>query len=127
MLIRSNLLFGNMRIKHDDGSLRGESVRERVDDIISFFEGQSNLTETEQDFVDLLRHTIGTPILEITRAPFDDYLDTVYGSGEKLQDIGSRLNELSEEIASENETYAQIYQERAEELFEAFEDARTYP
>lgn len=60
--------------------------------------------------------------MDTTGSPFDDWTETIVGSADRLNSLGKRLNELSEEVAKEDETYSQVYQETAEFIFAKLEE-----
>lgn len=114
------------RLTHDDGSFRLNETKREVMSILEYFDDRSNLSEEQVEFTEVIRHTFGEPIMDSTRAPFDEWTETVIGSVERINALGSRLNELSEQVAEQDETYAQVYQETAEFVFDQFENAEEF-
>lgn len=111
------------RLTHDDGSFRLNETKREVESILNYFEDRSNLSDTQVEFMEVISHTFGEPIMEPTNAPFDEWMETVLDSDKRINALGSRLNELSQEVAEEDETYAQVYQGTAEFIFDTLEEA----
>lgn len=117
---------GMDRLTHDDGSLRPTETKNEIMNILQYFEDRSSTSETQIEFTEVIQHTFGEsgdPLMEPMGSPFDDWMETIVGASDRINDLGSRLNELSAEVAEEDETYNQVYQDTAEFIFSTLEDA----
>jgi uncharacterized UPF0160 family protein len=97
---------------------------DHMEELVDLFENTGEMSDVEEDFLELLKYTMGMPIGDYTEDhPFDKWTDGVTGAEKKIQEIGERLLRLSTQVAVENKWYNNMYRQDSEELFALFRDA----
>jgi hypothetical protein len=110
-------------LTHDDGSFKLNELRHEVNNILQYLDDRSNPSNVHVELEEVMKHTFGENQDDSLERPFDEWMETIRGADERISNLGARLNEISEEVAEQDDTYDQVYQETAEFIFTQLEEA----